>query len=520
MIGSRRIKQLSRADFLTSVGLYIMSDRLLMVRLRKSFVATSMIGQEARDFGENDDRQAISELTGWVAEDVRDITLKAESDARERALRQAIVSLLPHFNLARDRIYVCLPQEQTLVQQVLLPLASEDNLQQVLEYEIERQLPFKREEVYYDFLPAGRKGDKLSVYVLAVAKRSLDSMVALLESVGIKPSGVETTATALANYLLFAGQMSASRAALVAGHAGHWEMVGVEAVANGWQPRAQLLFSHRLPNAEWAHGAGKELLLECSRQVPNLFRCGELASLEGLAAAPEDLLKLGNPRLKGFNPSSEPNVIAAIGTALHGVREASLKANFLRHENGTEDHGKALSRLNGVLLILLVIAVIAWGLSYPIKDELRLRQLQAENRKLAPAIETLRREEDQLERLRKETNFISRLEQRRGEVLRVVEELSKTIPNSAYLSNLRYRAGVLEIQGSAENASALIPLLERSAVFENVGFNAPSNRGRDNRETFSLKADLEKAKAPAKDVPKEPVKGAAVPATKDSQARP
>jgi hypothetical protein len=50
------------------------------------------------------------------------------------------------------------------------------------------------------------------------------------------------------------------------------------------------------------------------------------------------------------------------------------------------------------------------------------------------------------------------------------------------------------LQGNAENASALIPVLERSPVFENVGFNAPSNRGRDNRETFSLKADLEKSK--------------------------
>jgi len=524
MIGSRQIKELSRADFLTSVGLYIMSDRLLMVRLRKSFIATSMVGQEVRDFAENDSRQAISELTGWVAEDVRDIALKAESDARERALRQAIVSLLPHLNLARDQIYVCLPQEQTLVQEVLLPLASEDNLQQVLEYEIERQLPFKREDVYYDFLSAGKRGEKLCVYVFAIAKRSLDSVVTLLESVGIKPSGVETTATALANYLLFTGQMGANRAALVAGHTGHWEMVGVEAQSNGWHPGAQLLFSHRLPNADWAHGAGKELLLDCSRQVPALFRCGDLASLNGLAAerlaAAEDIVKLGNPRLKGFHPGSEPNVIPAIGTALHGVREASLKANFLRHENGTEAGGKTLSLLNGVLLSILVVALIAWAVSYPIKDELRLRQLQAENRKLTPGIEALRKEEEQLERLRKEANFIGGLEQRRGEVLRVIDELSKTIPNNAYLSNLRYRAGVLEIQGNAENASTLIPLLERSAVFENVGFNAPSNRGRDNRETFSLKAELEKAKAPPKEALKEPVKGAASPAVKNPQAKP
>jgi Tfp pilus assembly protein PilN len=515
MIGYHRLKQLSRADFLTSVGLYIMSDRLLMVRLRKSFLAVSMLGQQARGFVEGDGRQGVSELTGWVTEDVREIALKAESDSRERALKEALVSLLPHINTARDQVYVCLPQEQTIVQQVLLPLAAQDNLQQVLDYEIERQLPFKRDEVYYDFLPAGEKGDKLCVYVFAIPKRSLDAIVALLESLGIKASGVETTVTALANYLLFTGELKVSGAALVAGHSDCWEMIGIEAKTKGWHPAAELLFSYCFPNAGWAQGAAQELLFECSRQVPKMFRCGDLSGLNGLAidhlAQAEDMTPLGSTRLKGFDIGDEPDKIPAIGAALHGLREASFKANFLRHESGDADEGDAVSLLNKVLVSVLLLALIAWAVTFPIKDELRLRRLQAENGKLVPAVEALRREEDQLERLRKEASFFSNLNQRRGEVLRVIDELSKAVPNSAYLSNLRYRGGVLEVQGSAESASALIPLLERSAVFENVGFNAPSNRGRDNRETFSLKADIEK--------PKEPAKGAA-PAQKDAGAKP
>ena len=520
MIGYRQLKELSRADFLTSVGLYILTDRVIMVRLRKSFLAMSVLGQEYRGFSEGDNRPAISELTGWVTEDVREIALKAESDSRERALREAMISLLPHINPARDQIYVCVPQEQAIVQQVILPLAAQENLRHVLDYEIERQLPFKREDVYYDFLPAGKKGEKLCVYVFAIPKKNLDAVVSLLESLGVKPNGVETTATALANYLLFTGQMSASGAALVAGHPDDWEMIGVDAKTNGWQPATELLFSHRFPKADWAHGAGKELFLECSRQVPKLFRCGDLAALNGLAAErlaeAEDLVTLDNPRLKGFDARSEPEAIPAIGAALRGVREASLRANFLRHENGDGEAGKNLSLLNSVLLGVLLLASIAWGVSFPIKDELRLRQLQTENRKLEPAIEALRREEEQLERLRKEVDFLGNLDQRRGEVLRVVDELSRVVPNAAYLSNLRYRAGVLEVQGNAENASALIPLLERSPVFQNVGFNAPSNRGRDNRETFSLKAEIEKAKEPAK----EPVKGGAAPVVKDPRAKP
>lgn len=525
MIGYRQLKALSRADFLTSVGLYLLHDRVRMVRLRKSFLAVSMLGHEEREISDGDNRQAVSERTGWVADDVREVALRAEGDARERALRQALVSLLPHVNASRDRIYLCVPPEQVIVQQVILPLAAEENLASVLDYEIERQLPFKREEVYYDFLPAGKRGDKLSVYVFAMPKRSLDATLALLESVGIKPSGVETTVTALANYLLFTGQ-AGGNAALIAAHADGWEMIGIEAKTGGWQPAADLLFSHRFPNAEWAHGAGKEMLLECTRRVAKLFRCGELAALNGAAgplAGAEDIVALGTPRLKGFDSAGEADLIPAIGAALHGVREGSLRANFLRHESDNEST-KPASLLNGILAGVLLLALIVWGASFPIKDELRLRQLESENRKLEPAVKALRAEEEQLERLRKEVGFLSALEQRRGETLRVIDELSRVVPNGAYLSNLRYRAGVLEVQGSAENASALIPVLERSPVFQNVGFNAPSNRGRDNRETFSLKAEVEKLKEapkePAKEAVKEPPKSVPAPAVKDPKGKP
>jgi general secretion pathway protein L len=520
MIGLRHINDLSRADFLTSVGLYIMADRIRMVRLRKSFLTVSVLGQENREIAESDSRPALSELTGWVADDVKEIALRAEGEARERALRQALLSLLPHINTARDQIYICLSPEQAIVQQVLLPLAAQENLQRVLDYEIERQLPFKREDVCYDYLPAGKRGEKLCVYVFALPKRTLDSMLALLHSLGIQPRGVETTVTALANYLLFTGQVNGQGAAVVAGYPDGWEMIGIEAKAKGWQPAADLLFCHRFPKAEWAHGPAKELLLECSNQVPQLFHCGDPSTLNGAAgqlARAEDLLELSSPRLKGFESVRAADALPAVGAALHGVREGTLRANFLHHE-GEADSNKRLSLLNAVLLGVLLLALIVWGASYPVKQELRLRQLESENRKLDPAVQALRREEGELEKLRKEANIITSLEQRRGEVLRVMDELSRIMPNNAYLSNLRHRAGVVEMQGSAESASALIPVLERSPVFVNVGFNAPSNRGRDNRETFSLKADIEKARDPVKGLTPEASKSA--PAVKEPKSKP
>ena len=520
MITLSHLRDISRADFVTSTGLYLMSDRLVMVRLRKTFLAVSIRGQEERELREADNRQAISELTGWVTEDVREIALKAGSDSHERDLRQAIVSLLPHFNAARDAVYLCLPQEHAIVQQVFLPIAAQDNLQQVLEYEIERQLPFKRDDIYYDYLPVGKKGDKFSLYVFAIPKKPLDGLLNLLDSFGIKPRGVETTVTALANYLLFSEAASAGGAGVVAAHGRNWEMIGVQAKAGGWKSSSDLLFAHQFPASEWAQGSGKELLQECLGQVPNFYRCGDLGTLNGLATdkltqAP-DIAAQGNPRLKGFKENSQGEMLPAIGAALRGVREASLAMNFLRHEGADGEGHKTLTLVNTLLMVLLLLALIGWGASFPVKDELRLRRLQSENQKLEPSINALRREDTQLQQLRKEASFLTDLDKRRGEVLRVLDELSKVVPNNVYFSNLRFRASVLEVQGNAENASTLIPLLERSPLFENVGFNAPSNRGRDNRETFSLKANLEKPKENAK----EPIKANPAPVTKESKTKP
>lgn len=501
MNSSNLIRNLPRADFLRSVGIYVMRDHLVLVRLRKSFLNVSLLEQEMRELPVGEDRQAISELTGWIAEDVREIALKAEHDSRERALRQAILSLLPHFSPGRDVLYICVPQEQAIVQPVFLPQVAEANLQQVLEYEIERQLPFSREDIYYDYLPVGKRGDKLCVYLFAIPKKSLTGLLDVLGSFGIVPSGVETTATALANYLFFCKEELAGPAAIIGVHGQSCEILGVRANSGGWSKRPELLFSHLLPDADWAEGVGNELLSECLRQSPQFYGWGNaeqvFRSLDGGSLGYEDLSVLGAEKLAGGGQVS-PAVLPAIGAALRGVREAALEVNLLRPAKADRSGRRAVSLLNSVMVGVLAIVLFGWAASYPIKDELHLRQLQQENHNVESSVQALRLEEAQLQSMRKEAQFLLEIDRRKGEVLRVLDELSNVVPTSAYLSNFRYRSGALEVQGNAENASALIPLLEKSSLFENVGFNAPSNRGRDNRETFSLKAELERPRQAGK----------------------
>ena len=374
MAFAQRIQDLSRADFLRSVGLYIMQDRLVMVRLRKTFLKVALLEQQQRELPQSDSRPAIADITGWVAEDVKEIALKAENESRERSLRQAMVSLVPHFNAGRDAVYLCIPQEQVMIQQVYLPLAAQDNLEQVLAYEIERQLPFRRDDIYYDYLVTGKKGEKLSIYLVAVQRKLVDGLVNLLESFGIKPVGVEPDITALLNYALFAGGPAGQSAAIFAAGGQSCDLLGVETKTGTWQSTNQLLFSHRLPQAAWAQGANRELLLASLAGVDKCYRWGNFAGIDESSApqlaGAEDLTSLAGYRLGGVKAPIPEVALPAIGAALRGIREAPLTSNFLRHENPLPAGGKSLSMLNKILGGLLVLVLIAWGLSYPIKDEI------------------------------------------------------------------------------------------------------------------------------------------------------
>ena len=498
---NRWLEDLLRVDFATSVGLYVMRDRIILVRLRKALHNVSLVAQEAYDLPLADEKHALSGLTGWIPEDVSEIAVKVASDSTEQALRKAMLALLPHCDPRRDSFYLCLPQEQVIAQEISLPAAAAADLKQVLDYEIERYLPFHREDVFYDYVPTAKKGDKIGAMLFALPKKSVAPLLAVLGSFGVEVQGVESTVTAMANLLMFCAGDGTGTVAAIGGHDNDLELVGVRNQERGWRYAPELLYSYWLPEAKFAEGARRELLQQCVKSAAKLYSWGAgrhaLSSANGDQPSGEDLVVAGNQRLGSGLEIAHASVLPAVGAALRGLREGHFAGNVLKAELKEAQRARPLVYVNAVLIVLLILGLCAWGATYPVKDELRLRQLQAENEKLGPAVAALRREEEALQKGRSEQRFFAALDRRRGEVLRVLDELSKIVPRSAYLSNLRYRSNAVEMQGSAENASGLIPLLERSPVFENVGFNAPSNRGRDNRETFSLKAELEPARAKA-----------------------
>jgi general secretion pathway protein L len=117
---------------------------------------------------------------------------RIELAADPEAARAAVVQALDRGEETPAVIFA-LPAERVLRRQLTLPAAAEENLRQVLGFELDRQTPFKADQVYYDARVAVRDPATRQIVVdLTLAPRgSVDAGLAQLEAAGVPLDGLD-----------------------------------------------------------------------------------------------------------------------------------------------------------------------------------------------------------------------------------------------------------------------------------------------------------------------------------------
>jgi len=89
--------------------------------------------------------------------------------------------------------FFCIRSERTLRRTIALPAAAEDNLRQVLAFEMDRQTPFKADQVYFDYRVRARAAAdrNLQVELTVVPRSQLDQELAVLQGSGAQLDGVD-----------------------------------------------------------------------------------------------------------------------------------------------------------------------------------------------------------------------------------------------------------------------------------------------------------------------------------------
>lgn len=142
--------------------------------------------------------QIHQDADGWHLQRLGSHPIAAETvaaDAVPETLRAHVDQMLGVGETGADLIAL-LPESQVLTRHLTLPMAAEENLAQVIGFELDRQTPFKPEQVRHDFRVISRDlaGRQIKVDLLIALRDRADALVAPLAGAGLALDAVDAVA--------------------------------------------------------------------------------------------------------------------------------------------------------------------------------------------------------------------------------------------------------------------------------------------------------------------------------------
>ncbi|MDP3143719.1 MAG: type IV pilus assembly protein PilM [Candidatus Omnitrophota bacterium] len=132
-------------------------------------------------------------LTGFGYSQLDILNPKATVDAIKNVCSQARIS--------SKKVNVSVFPDGVIIRYLLLPLMSDEELRKAMSFEIERYVPFSKEEVVSDYqiLKVDEEKKNIKVLMVAAKKETVDSRAKLLQEAGLEPQVVTIDSMVLKN---------------------------------------------------------------------------------------------------------------------------------------------------------------------------------------------------------------------------------------------------------------------------------------------------------------------------------
>jgi general secretion pathway protein L len=108
-------------------------------------------------------------------------------DVKQAQPLDRVLHTLSGQDWSSQRVMACLGNHQTLQKIIELPLAAEENLREVLSFEMDKYTPFREDQVCFDYALMARlpKREKIRIHLSVVPKRIIDPIIARLQQENI-----------------------------------------------------------------------------------------------------------------------------------------------------------------------------------------------------------------------------------------------------------------------------------------------------------------------------------------------
>jgi Tfp pilus assembly protein PilN len=420
-------------------------------------------------------------------------------------LRQEINLFFKSNRLSKENIVIGIPRKDFVLRHLDLPAEVEDNLKQVIQYQVQSLEPVEEDKYYYDYALTGNKGTepqkRLTILLAMIRKAVLDEYLEFLRDLGIKPAIVTTNSMALANIFLQSRKDFQDKTFMLA----DLTPTSLEVLA---VHKGVLAYSREVPK-DSIRSWGDLILLEID-EAASKIRLGPDGLIEKIvlsgessesaheqltAVIPEcDLMKnyLGCDTPEENKPHLQ-EAASSLGLAYTGVaRRPLLKINLLPTE--LRVHQTRWAYAPAALLGFAIIALlISFAFHQMAQQRILIRALDQEIVKLQGPVERVRALRSETETMEKRIASIEKILGKRDMNLEVLQELTNILPMDTYITTYNNQDGKIQIAGLSNSATDLIPKLEKSTLLKDVAQRGPIfKNAQTGKDQFSFEMKLER----------------------------
>jgi len=410
---------------------------------------------------------------------------------RIEAVNGRLVAFIGQQRLETASRFLSIPSPSVMWRRIVLPTAARENLADALRYEAEKFLPIPLEELYWDFqlIEDNRTSGELTLLLAAIKRSELAPYTKLAEDIPGGLSGAEPAASAIANvFQQHADAVPHDNCVVLVLTSDQMHLVHLQSgTLQGGR-------SYPRPSDETTMIAGLERGLEALRlgsgdAGEDLFPvvlCVEEAEAGLAERFAADLPRFAWHRMDWRAASlPEPDLLPAYGLALKGLQKPLVAINLmpLRLRKQPSRLGRYLV---AALVVLTLISGLAWGGSALLQKRFYHARLDREINRLTDEVADIDRLQADIQALRTKLEFLQ--EQKRGpqNVLDILKALTEIVPDSAWVREISIEPGGIRLDGYADAASELIPLIDASPLFTDVSFTSAITKGRDGKEKFRI----------------------------------
>lgn len=377
-----------------------------------------------------------------------------------------------------------LPRDETLIFFVDYPKAAMENLGNVIDFEIEKYVPFPKKDVAYSYKNISKTKTSIRVMIAATKKSTLNDYTGILERAGIKLDSIVVKTSALCNYPQVFKGLTENDALLVSASASRFELTHFKS--------GEIVSSKLVPitaRAPFEETLQKEIAqLHISKPSIYLINNGVNTGSAGVDFKPVEFNE-SRIAVSGQLSANKDILTASICCAAGIFGIGDYNVNLIATED--EERQSALGNIiTGILVAGVIASIIVWAnIIFSVQTKkLELMSGYIENfKKNAYDVNALSEESEAME---KELALIENILKDDRNAQEILRELTLSVPKEAWLMSFDYKENKFYIRGYAESASELIFKLEDSPMFKDVSITSSIIKQGAGIEEFNIQGEV------------------------------